>query len=100
MSGRERGYTHRMTSKGLPELHVTDFDVQAGIRHGGLGGEPGPHVPLVALEIGGRSSPDAADESVWLRLTVDVARALATQLIEHADRAEQLARRPGRPSRD
>jgi hypothetical protein len=52
-------------------------------------------VPLVALEIEGRPRLDAADQSLWLRLPVDVARALAAELIEQADRAEQLARRPG-----
>jgi hypothetical protein len=50
-------------------------------------------MPLVALEIEGRPSPDAGDESLRLRLQVEVARALAAELIQEADHAEQLARR-------
>jgi len=84
-----------MGDDGMHELHVTGFDVEAGVRYAGLGGNVGPGVPLVALEIEGRPSPDARDESLWLRLTVDVARALAAELIQEADHAEQLARRQG-----
>lgn len=79
----------------MHELHVTGFDVDAGVRHTRRGGDGDPVVPLVALEIEGRPSPDARDESLWLRLTIDVARALAAELIQEADRAELLARRQG-----
>jgi hypothetical protein len=83
-----------MANEGLPGLHVTGF-VQAGARHAGPGGRNGPAVPLVAVEIEGRPRPDAADESLWFRLTLEVARALAAELIEQADRAEQLVPKPG-----
>jgi hypothetical protein len=53
-------------------------------------------MPLVPLEIEGRPSPDAGDESLRLRLQVEVARALAAELIQEADHAEQLARRQNR----
>jgi hypothetical protein len=89
-----------MANEDLPDLHVTGFNVQAGVRHGGLGDTVGADLPLIALEIEGRPRIDAPDQSLWLRVTVDIARALATDLIEHADRAEQLARRPGDPSQD
>ena len=42
-----------MSDDGMHELHVTAFDVEAGVRHGGLGDNGGPGVPLVALEIEG-----------------------------------------------
>lgn len=87
-----------MANEGLPDLQVTGFDVQAGVRNAGARGVNGPSVPLVALEIEGRPSPEAADVSLWLRLTAEVARALAAELIEQADRAEHLARRPGEAS--
>ena len=64
-----------MSDDGMRELHVTAFDVEAGVRHGWLGDNGGLGVPLVALEIEGRPSPDAGDVSLWLRLPVDVARA-------------------------
>ena len=79
----------------MRELHATGFDVEAGVRHTGRGGNVGSGVPQVALEIEGRPSLDACDESLWLRLTVDIARALAAELIQEADHAEQLARRQG-----
>jgi hypothetical protein len=41
-------------------------------------------MPLVALEIEGRPSPDAGDESLRLRRQVEVARALAAELIQEA----------------
>ena len=88
-----------MANESVPDLHVTGFDVQAGVRHAGLGSNVSPAVPLVALEIEGRPTPDAADVSLWLRLPVTVARALAVELIEQADRAEQLARRSDKPRR-
>jgi hypothetical protein len=88
-----------MADECLPDLHVTGFNVQAGVRHTGPGSNRGA-VPLIALEIEGRPLPDAADVSLWLRLPVMVARQLAAELIEQADRAEQLARRPGGPSQD
>jgi hypothetical protein len=81
-----------MSDQGVHELHVTGFDVEAGVRHTGLGGV-GPGVPLVALEIEGRPSHDSCAESLWLRLPVDMACALAAELIQEADRAQQLARR-------
>ena len=62
----------------------------AGSANGGLG------VPLVALELEGRPSPAAGDESLWLRLPVEVARVLAAELIQEADHAERLARRQDR----
>ncbi|MFC5262077.1 hypothetical protein ACFPJ1_08145 [Kribbella qitaiheensis] len=89
-----------MGDDGVHELHVTGFDVEAGVRYAGLGGNVGPGVPLVALEIEGRPRPDARDESLWLRLTVDIARALAAELIQEADHAEQLARRHGDASQN
>ncbi|TCM51402.1 hypothetical protein [Kribbella sp. VKM Ac-2568] len=55
-----------MSDDGMHELHVTAFDVEAGVRHGGLGDNGGPGVPLVALEIEGRPSPDAGDAHVTL----------------------------------
>jgi hypothetical protein len=85
-----------MGDDGMHDLHVTGFDVEAGVRHTGLGGNVGPGLPQVALEIEGRPSQDAHDESLWLRLTVDIARALAAELIQEADHAEQLARRQDR----
>jgi hypothetical protein len=88
-----------MANESVPDLHVTGFDVQAGVRRTGLGSNVGPAVPLVALEIEGRPTPDAADVSLWLRIPVRVARALAVELVEQADRAEQLARRPDEPRR-
>jgi hypothetical protein len=57
-------------------------------------------VPLIALEIEGRPCLDAADESLWLCLPVNLARALATELIEEAEHAEQLARGPGEVSQN
>ncbi|MFG1815518.1 hypothetical protein ACGFIF_17250 [Kribbella sp. NPDC049174] len=80
-----------MAKEGLPDLHVTRFNVHAGIRRGGLGSNCCAAVPLIALER--RPHPDAAEESLWLRLPVKVARDLAAELIEEADRAEQLARK-------
>jgi hypothetical protein len=88
-----------MANESLPDLQVTGFDVQAGVRRAGPGSTAGPAVPLVALEIEGRPTPDAADVSLWLRLPVTIARALAVELVEQADRAEQLARRPDEPRR-
>ncbi|TCN28358.1 hypothetical protein EV644_1499 [Kribbella orskensis] len=58
----------------MHELHVSAFDVEGGARHTGLGDNVGPGVPLVALEIEGRPSPDACDESPWLRLPVSSRR--------------------------
>jgi hypothetical protein len=83
----------RMAHDGMPELHVTGFNVQAGARRAGLGSDFSVAVPLVALEIEGRSTPAAADEPMCLRLPVAVARALAVELVEQADRAERLMRR-------
>jgi hypothetical protein len=88
-----------MANESLPDLHVTGFDVDAGVRQAGPGSYDGLAVPLVAVEIEGRPTPDAADVSLWLRLPVTVARALAVELVEQADRAEQLARRPDEPRR-
>ena len=89
-----------MASEDVPELHVTGFDVEAGVGYVLLGGKLGPLVPLVALEIEGRPSLDAADETLWLRIEVATARALAGELVAEADRAEQLARRQGSTSED
>jgi len=93
-----------MANEGLPDLHVTGFNVQAGVRYGGLGDTCGGDLPLIALELAlkieGRPRLDAPYESLWLRLPVQVARALATDLIEQADRAEQLARGRGDPLQD
>jgi hypothetical protein len=87
-----------MASEDVHELHVTGFDVDAGVGHVLLGTKLGPLVPLVALEIEGRPSLNAADETLWLRLEVSTARALAGELVAEADRAEQLARRQGSTS--
>jgi hypothetical protein len=81
-----------MANKGRPDLHVTARAAQATVRRAGLSGEPGRDVPLVALEIQGRPCPNAADESLRLLLTVEVARALAGELIAQSDHAERLAR--------
>ena len=84
----------------MRELHVTGFDVEAGVRRTGTGGNAGPGIPLVALEIEARPRAMASNESLWLRLTVEVARSLAAELIQEADRAEQLARRSGDASQN
>jgi hypothetical protein len=88
-----------MANESVPDLHVTGFDVQAGVGRAGHGSNAGTAVPLVALEIEGRPTPDPADVSLWLRLSVTAARALAVELVEQADRAEQLAQRSDGPGR-
>ena len=88
-----------MANESLPDLQVTGFDVQAGVRSAGLGSNAGPALPLVALEIEGRPTPDAADVSLWLRLPVTIARALAVELVEQADRADARYQIPDEPRR-
>ena len=85
-----------MSDDGMRELHVTAFDVEAGSATPGSATTPVPVCRWWHWRSRGRPSPDAGDESLRLRLQAEVAHALAAELIQEADHAEQLARRQNR----